>query len=166
MSYQEKRTIVSIVAGILLLVAYCVYALNKAQSGLARPDDLKFWAGTILIFIGIGIAATIVIQILFHIMLSISVAVQKAIKGEKDETIEKAICSAMVEDEMDKLIELKSSRVAFIISGAGFVSALLTVHFSGSIAALLNISFLSFMVGSLCEGFMNLYYYRRGIRNG
>ena len=71
MSYKEKRTIVSILSGAILLVAYYLFAMNKINSGDAASDDLKFWATTILIFIGIGIAITIVIQIVFHILLSI-----------------------------------------------------------------------------------------------
>ena len=73
MSYQEKRTVTSIVTGILVLAAYCIYAFSRFHSGSVAPDNLKFWASTILIFIGIGIAASIVIQIVFHILLSISI---------------------------------------------------------------------------------------------
>ena len=91
MSYQEKRTIVSIVSGVLLLAAYCIYAFGQYQSGAVAQGDLKFWASTMLIFIGIGVAASIVIQIVFHILLSISIAVKEKIRDEKcdDKEIEK-----------------------------------------------------------------------------
>ncbi len=168
MSYQEKKTIVSIISGIILLAAYCIYAFTRVSLEMVAPDDLKFWATTMLIFIGIGIVSTIIIQIVFHILLSIAIAVKKQVMGEKcdDKEIEKTIDLEMVEDEMDKLIELKSIRVSFIIAGIGFVSALLSMVFYSSAAMLLNIIFLSFNVGAIAEGITRLYFYRKGIKNG
>src|SRR3990170_46915 len=80
MSYQEKRTIVMIVTGVMVLAAYCIYAFGQVQAGMVAAGDLKYWARTMLIFIGIGIAATIVIQIIFHILLSITTAISKKIQ--------------------------------------------------------------------------------------
>jgi hypothetical protein len=34
MSYQEKRTVVTVLTGILILAAYCIYASGKIQSGM------------------------------------------------------------------------------------------------------------------------------------
>ena len=82
MSYQEKRIMVNISSMILVLVGYLVYAFGRFNSGVVSQGDLKFWAGTMLIYIGIGIVATIIIQIVFHILLSVSVAVKKAIQNE------------------------------------------------------------------------------------
>lgn len=168
MSYQEKRTVTSIVTGVLVLVAYCIYAFSRYHTGAVAPDNLKFWASTILIFIGIGIAASIVIQIVFHILLAISIAVKKKIQDEKceDKEIEKKIQVEMVEDEMDKLIKLKSTRIGFILAGIGFIAALVFLALNYSPAVMLNILFISFCVGSLFEGFAQLYYYRRGLKNG
>ena len=168
MSYHEKRNVVSIITGALILAAYCIYAFGRSSSGAVAQGDLKFWAGTILIFIGIGIAATIVIQIVFHILLSISVAISKKIQDETfdDKEIEKSINMEMVEDEMDKLIDLKSTRIGFFFAGAGFIAALTSVVLNYSPVVMLNILFISFSVGSLLEGFTQIYYYRRGIQRG
>ena len=62
MSYQEKRTVVMMFTGALVLAAYCIYAFGQVNAGAVMPGDLKFWARTMLIFIGIGVAATIVIE--------------------------------------------------------------------------------------------------------
>jgi hypothetical protein len=168
MSYQEKRTITSIVTGAMVLAAYCIYAFGKYQSGAGAPGDLKFWASTMLIFIGIGIAAGIVIQIVFHILLAISIAVKEKIKDIQcdDKEIEKSIGVEIVEDEMDKLIELKSSRISFIFVGVGFIAALLSQVFGYSPVVMLNILFISFSAGSMFDGFAQLYYYRKGIHGG
>ena len=165
MSYQEKRTWTSILSGVIILAAYCIYAFGKYNSGGVDPGDLKFWATTMLIFLGIGIGVTIIIQIIFHILLSISIAVKKKILDENssDKEIEKSIALEMVEDERDKLIELKSMRIGFIIAGIGFVGALISLVVNYSPMVMLNILYFSFGIGSLVEGVGQLVYYRRGV---
>ncbi|HAS74793.1 MAG TPA: hypothetical protein DCS67_11675 [Clostridiales bacterium UBA8960] len=197
MSYKEKQTIVSILSGLLLLVIYSFYALSKVQSGVATPDDMKFWATAILTFIVIGVVATIIIQIIFHILLSISIAVKGEVKKEiqkeifkriqnetqnesqidrqveshyndpcNEQDIEKTIALEMVEDEMDKLIEFKAMRVGYAIAGIGFVVSLISLVLEYAPAVMLNISFFSFSIGSMIEGIVKLFYYKRGIQNG
>jgi uncharacterized BrkB/YihY/UPF0761 family membrane protein len=162
MSYQEKRTLTSIVTGVVVVAAYCIYAFGRVQSQTAGPDDLKFWGTTMLVFIGIGVAAAIVIQIIFHILLSISIAIKEGTEKE----VEKKVEAAVVEDEMDKLIELKSMRLGFGICGGGFIAALISLVLSCPAAVMLNILFLSFSLGSLSEGMLSLHYYRAGVKNG
>ncbi len=164
MSYQEKRTGASIFAGVLVLAAYCIYAFGKYHSGAVAPADLKFWASTMLIFIGIGVGVSIIIQIVFHILFSISVAVKRKIQDEQcdDKEIERAIQAEVVEDERDKLIELKSLKLGFIIAGIGFVGGLVSLILNSAPMVMLNILYISFCVGSLFEGAGQIYYYRRG----
>ncbi|TYQ18171.1 UNVERIFIED_CONTAM: hypothetical protein Cloal_0589 [Acetivibrio alkalicellulosi] len=168
MSYQEKRTIVSIIIGVLILAAYCIYSYGKYQSGDIAPDDMKTWSGIILVFIAIGVISGIVIQIIFHILLSIGIAIQEKVKNDRcdDKEIAKTIDAEMVTDEMDKLIELKSMRVGFITAGIGFVSALLTQILNYSPAVMLNVMFITFSAGSLLHGLTQIYFYKRGITNG
>lgn len=168
MSYQEKRTNVSMITGILILVAYCIYAYGKYQSGTIASDNIKFWAITMLVFIGIGIVAAIVIQIVFHILLSIAMAIKEQVQTGKcdDKELEKNIELEMVTDEMDKLIELKSMRVGFVVAGVGFVAGLGAIILNYSPSVMMNILFLSFSAGSIFEGFAQLYFYRKGVHNG
>ena len=168
MSYQEKRTVFTILTGALVLAAYCIYAFGGSQAGIAAAGDLKYWARTMLIFIGIGIVTTIVIQIVFHILLSIGTAISKKIQDPNfdEKTIEKTIELEMVDDEMHKLIELKSTRIGFFITGIGFILGLESLLLDYSPVMMLNILFISASVGSLIEGFTQLYYYRRGIQHG
>lgn len=164
MSYQEKKTIVSLVTGALILISYCIYAFGKA--GIAHLNDLQFWAKTMLIFIGIGIVVMIVIQIVFHILMAISKAVQQKLNDhEVDEAeIERSMKNLTVEDEMDQLIELKANRFGYTTIGLGFVAGLISIAFGVSATALLNILFFSFWAGSFLEGLVQIRYYRRGIR--
>jgi hypothetical protein len=162
MSYQEKKTIISIVTGAVLLAAYCVYTFGRYQAGMMDLGDLKSFAVTMLIFIGIGIVAMIVIQIIFHILLSISIAVRERKCDDKE--IEKAVEATIVEDEMDRLIELKSGRVSFIVVGAGFLASLVTLAAGSPPAVMLNILYLAFGLGTVAGGVASIYYYRAGIR--
>lgn len=168
MSYQEKRTLVSVLTGILILAAYCIYTYSKVSSGAESGSDLKFWAFAMVLFIGIGVIATIIIQIVFHILLSVGLAIKEQIQtgGVDEDGIEKKLEVEMVEDEMDKLIGLKSMRFGFAIAGIGFVSGLLTLLFDYAPAVMLNIMFVSFSLGSILEGIVQIYYYRKGVNHG
>ena len=163
MSYQEKRTIVSVVSGALLMLAYCIYAYAKL--GFTNLTDLKPWATTMLVFIGIGVGAMIVIQIVFHILLSIGIAVKRKINDESmdDKEIEHSIEREMVEDEMDKLIELKSNKIGYSFVSIGFVAGLVTLAMGAPAAIMLNLVFVGCMVGSIVEGLIQLRYYRKGV---
>ena len=163
MSYQEKRTIISVVSGVLLLAAYSIYAFGKA--GMANLDNLAFWAKTMLIFIGIGIVATIITQIVFHIALSVGMAIKQKLNDETcdDKEIERSIEREMVEDEMGKLIELKASKISNAAAGVGFLGGLVALALGGSAVVMLNILFFSCGIGGLIEGLVQVRYYRKGV---
>jgi hypothetical protein len=156
MYFQEKRTITFIITGIGILSAYCYHVFQKYSSGeLSMTGDLNLWAKSMLIFIGAGIVISIVVSIVFNI---ISAVINEANSHEQNDFY--------IEDEMDKLIELKSLRVSYILTGSGFMLSLIMLVMNKPAALMLNIMFISFSVGSIIEGFVKLYYYRKGVRNG
>ena len=163
MSYPEKKSIVSAVTGALLLIAYCLYAFGK--TGMANTGNLKFWAVTMLIFIGVGVASMIVIQIVFHIVLSVAMAVRKKINDEsiEDHEIERALESDMAEDEMGKLIELKANKIGYSFVSVGIVAGILSIVLGAAPFVMMNIVFLSCLAGSLAEGVVQIRYYRKGV---
>ncbi|MDO9628536.1 MAG: hypothetical protein Q7I99_01435 [Acholeplasmataceae bacterium] len=171
MTYHEKKTIVTSVTGLLITLSYLFYAIFKYNEGSAESLTLKFWATTMLYFIGIGIIAIIVIMILFHIFYSIHLAIKLKMENKDitDKEIEVKISSMIktdtTEDEMGKLIELKSMRIGFIFAGIGFMMSLFSILLGYSPIIMLNILFLSFSTGSAFEGLLQLYYYRKGIRH-
>ncbi len=164
MSYQEKRAIVNILTGVLVMASYLIYALNRFHANQADLTDMKAWAVMMLTFIGIGVVVMIVMQVIFHIAMSVAVAVRQ--RNLTDKEIEKAVEAAVVEDEMDRLIELKAMKAGFAVAGAGFVGALVAVALGCPGGVLLNILFLSFSLGSVAEGALSIYYYRAGVKNG
>ncbi|OHD15329.1 MAG: hypothetical protein A2086_08420 [Spirochaetes bacterium GWD1_27_9] len=159
MSNQERRVFISILNGVFILVAYFIFVLffKKVDSG---ENILKFYAITMLVFIVAGI----IIQILSLIFLSIFISVKNAIEN-KDYTNVSKDCE-IIEDEMDKLIELKSLGIGYAFVGIGFVISLITLILNFEPYIMLNIIFISFLAGSIFEGVAKLYFYKRGIKNG
>jgi hypothetical protein len=155
------------ISGILLFAAYTVYALRKNSAG---PQEIKFWAIAMLVFIGISVGAMIVIQVLFHIALAVGIAGKDALAAEREECdekhVERLISSSMVEDEMDTLINLKSARVRDIFFGIGFMAALASLAFGASAVFALHFIFGAIAVGTIIEGGVSVYLYERGVRNG
>jgi len=165
MSYQIAKTVANILSGIAILVVYLFYVSSSYQANLLSMNELKSWAQIMLIFIGLGIAMAIVVQIIFHILFSIGLAVKQSINNGNcnDQEIEKTIQMEMVEDEMGKLIELKSMRVSYIAAGIGFVTSLFYLVFDYPVVVTLNILFVSFFIGGILDSFTQLYYYTRGV---
>ena len=161
MSYKSKRNLVSMAAGVLLIIGYIIYALGAASPA---PDDLKTWAVAMLIFIGTSVAVMIAIQILFHIGLAIGIAVKE--KENDDKQVERIIESSMYEDERDKLINLKSSHIGNVCVGVGFVAGLIALALGISAVVALHIIAGAFAVGSIIEGGVSIYLDERGVRNG
>ena len=161
MSYSSKRSLISMIAGILLLAAYAIYALGEASPA---PDDLKSWAIALLVYVGASIAVVIVVQIIFHIMLAIGISTQE--KDCDSKKAERIIKSSMLEDERDKLISLKSSSITYKFAGFGFIAGLIALAAGISAVVALHIIAGSYAVGSLAEGCMIVYLNERGVQNG
>lgn len=162
MSYQEKRTTVSLVWSICFIAAYCIYTFGKINSGVINPNNLQSLSKIMLVFIGIGIITMIIIQIIFHILLSIGTAIKNREEGE--EKIESAINAELVEDEMDKLIEMKANRIGNCFTGVGFIVSLASLALGVLPSTMLNIMFISFAISALVSSGFALYYYRVGIK--
>lgn len=158
MSYKSKRVITNMIAAVLLVSGYVIYALGNHAP---NPSNLKEWAIVMLSFIGISIVGMIMIQILFHIALAIGIAVQE--RESEEQEVERIISSAMLEDEMDKFINLKSAQVGYICAGAGFIMTLVAFALGVSEVLALHILFGSFFLGSLLEGGVSIYCYERGV---
>jgi len=161
MTYNSKKNITSMVAGILSVAAYVIYVCtgNSPETG-----DIQAWAILMLIFIGVGAAMQIVVQVVFHIAFALRVAVKE---HDKEGANAKKIMSAtMIEDERDKLINLKSLRIGYICTGAGLVVALLVLAAGLPFVIALHIVVGSCAVGSFVEGCAGIFFNERGVRNG
>jgi hypothetical protein len=152
MAYKEKQSLITILIYILGIGSYLGYVLTRDPE---QYNDSKFWASTMLIFIGILIVMTIIILIAFHIAYEVIYTVKNE-KGQIDDVV----------DEMEKLISLKSIRNGGIVSSVTILFAPVLVLFNVSLIWVLNVVYIGFFVAAIFEECSKLYFYRRGIRNG
>jgi len=173
MTYQIARTITRMLSGTVLLIIYLVQVTSRYQSGVLGMNELQSLAQLMLVFIGIGIGVTIAVEIVFHILYSIGIAVKESVKAgscnDKDiekeigKNIEKNIKQDMVEDEMAKLIDLKSLRVGYVTAGIGFITSLIILVLGYPVFLMVNILFGSFFIAGIIEGLAKIVYYTRGV---
>jgi len=173
MTYQIARRLTRVLSGTVLLIIYLVQVTSKYQEGGLAMDQLQSLGQLMLVFIGIGIGVTIAVEIVFHILYSIGIAVKESVKAdvcndkdkerEIEKNIEKNIKQEFVEDEMAKLIDLKSSRVGYVTSGIGFMCSLIVLTLGYPVFIVLNILFVSFFIAGMMESFARIFYYKRGI---
>jgi len=144
---KEKQILASIIGSVLTLGAYSLYVYHKhIAANPAVIDDFKFWGKAFLILIPVGIAVQIVIHIIFAI-------VNKIATGEDIPT---------VDDERDKLIELKSIRISHWLFTLGFFLAMgsqaLGMRPWVMFAVLLGSGFLASVIAEAAR----ISFYRRG----
>src|SRR6185503_260005 len=104
MSFQQRNISVSLVTFILILGLYLIRVFQLLQSdGFTSTNIFRLWGITIIL----SIVATIVLSILAHI----GSAVFQVIKtGDENPKIED------IQDERDKLIDLRGTRVTYLAS--------------------------------------------------
>jgi hypothetical protein len=148
MTYQEKKSVVSLISAILIFVSYCLYMYPRFPGGgLESLETFRYWGSFVLILTLLSIVAHIFISIIFNIIFRITT-------GEKEPTFA---------DELDKLIELKAHRNSFFVFIIGFLLAmgsLIVYQPSQWMFIILIVSgFISDVTGSITK----LYHYRRGV---
>lgn len=148
MTYQEKKSIVSVISAILIFVSYCLYMYPRFPGGgLESIEVFRYWGSFVLFLTLFSIVAHIIINIIFNIVFRITTK-------EKEPTFA---------DELDKLIELKANRNSFFVFIIGFLIAmgsLVMFQPSHMMFIILIISgFFSDVIGSVSK----LYHYRRGV---
>ena len=148
MNYHEKSS----VAGILTSVFVYLFFLKNLQGRLADLDaalHLQAAAKTVLIFIGISIVVRIIAEILLNILYAIVTG-----EGKPDPS---------TEDEMDKLISLKSERIAYVVASLGFLLSLvlLVMNYSPVLMVIVIYGFLNLAEVVSCV--LKIVFYRRGL---
>ncbi|WP_413305476.1 hypothetical protein AA0X95_03640 [Bacillus sp. 1P10SD] len=148
MTYQEKKSIVTLISAILIFVSYSLYMYPQhPEGGLESTETFRYWGSFVLILTLVSIVAHILISIIFNIVFRIT-------------TKEKEPKFA---DELDKLIDLKANRNSFFVFIIGFLLAMGSLAFyqpsQVMFVILIIAGFLSDVTGSVTK----LYHYRRGV---
>ncbi|MGZ9586701.1 hypothetical protein [Paenibacillus marinisediminis] len=148
MTYQEKKSIVSLISAILIFAVYCLYKYPQyPEAALDSTETYHYWGSFVLVLTVVSIAAHIVISIVFNIVFRMTT-------GEKEPSFA---------DELDKRIDLLAFRNSFAVFVIGFLLAMgsLVMDQPSKVMFIILIvsGFLSDVTGSLSR----LYHYKRGV---
>ena len=148
MDIKEKRILISLISSVLIMFFYALYVYNRQISG--NPDilnDFRFWGKSFLIFIPVAIVAQIIIQIGFAIYIS-------ATSREEIDPIE---------DERDKLIELKAIKISHYLFIIGFMLAMGSLALGMQPWVMFVVLISSGFIASVVNEITRLYFYRKGV---
>ncbi len=149
MSNRKNEISVSLVSTLLILGYYLFNLIPMFQQEDLSSDEVFRLAGIV-------IAATIVLNILGNIITNIVIHIVHAIQTQSDQEVR------MIEDERDKLIGLKGTRVTYISFSIGVLIAMLSFVFGQPALVMFSLiiffSLLSEIIGDLGQ----FYYYGRG----
>ncbi len=148
MDIKEKRILISLIGSVLILGFYSWYVYSRYISGnLDILNDFSFWGRSFLILIPVAIITQIVIQIIFAIYI------HATSKEEIDP----------VEDERDKLIELKAIKISHYIFIVGFMLAMGSLALGSQPWIMFVVLIFSGFMASVVNEIVRLYLYRRGV---
>ncbi|CAG0994037.1 hypothetical protein ANAEL_02471 [Anaerolineales bacterium] len=149
MSYQEKNITVSLVSHLLIVVYYLVNLFQMQQAGgLVSTKIFSLWA--------VVIVGAIIVNIIGSILTNILLSIVHAIKTRSEQV------ENFIEDERDKLIGLKGSKVSHIAFSIGVLIAMLTFAFGQPPLVMFSLLILASIVGEIIGDLSQLYLYRKG----
>jgi hypothetical protein len=147
MTFQEKEVMVNFGCILLIFIGYCVFLAQMIQNGtLTTTNDPAFWAGVMLKLIPIQIGANILVMIFFNIILTIIAT---------DRIPEKS-------DELDKLIDMKSTTYGSYVFFIGFLIAMILAVFGLPAWMMFNMFIVYFFGMEFTWSFTHFRMYRRG----
>ncbi|WP_160719498.1 hypothetical protein [Bacillus sp. USDA818B3_A] len=148
MTYQEKKSIVSLITVILIFGFYCLYMYPQhPEEGLGSSETFRYWGSFVLKLTLVSIVVHILISIIFNIVYRIT-------------TREKEPAFA---DELDKLIALKAYRNSFFVFIIGFLLAMGSIVFYQPSQAMFIILIISGFLSDVTGSVSKIYHYRRGV---
>ncbi len=150
MSFQEKNIAVSLGSFVLILVVYLVRVAQMISSdSFTSANVFRLWG----IIIVLAIVFTIVATILTHI---ISAIIQAITTGTDDPKVED------IEDERDKLIDLRGTRITYFISSIGVFLAMLSYVLGQPALVMFSLLIMVGVVAQIIGDISRLYFYKRG----
>ena len=149
MSFQEKNITVSLVNFSLILVFYLIRVFQMVQSGNFNSTNVfRLWSIVIVLAVFVTIFATI----LTHIVSSIIQAIRTNAKPDVEN----------IQDERDKLIDLRGTKVTYFVSSIGVFLSMLTFVLGQPPLVMFTLLIFSGVVAQIIGDMSRLYLYRRG----
>lgn len=148
MTYQEKKSITTLISAVLIFAVYCLYKYAQyPEEGMALEESIRYWGSFVLVLTLVSIVAHIVINIIFNIIFRITT-------GEKEPAFA---------DELDKLIELKANRNSFFLFILGFLLAMVSLATDRPLNLMFLILIASGFLSDVTGSITKLYHYRKGV---
>ncbi len=149
MSYQEKTITVSLVNFILILGFYLIRMFQMILAGSFNSTNVfRLWEIVIVLAIVVTILATILTHIVSGIM--------HAIKTREEPNIED------IQDERDKSIDLRGTKVTYFASSIGVFLSMLTFVLGQPPLVMFTMLIFFGVVAQIIGDISRLYLYRRG----
>jgi len=149
MSYQEKTITVSLVNFMLILGFYLIRVFQMILGGSFNSTNVfRLW--------GIVIVLTIVVTILATILTHIVSGIIYAIKTKEEPNIEE------IQDERDKSINLRGTKVTYFASSIGVFLSMLTFALGQPPLVMFTMLIFFGVVAQIIGDISRLYLYRRG----
>ena len=149
MSFQEKNVTVSLVNFSLILGFYLIRVFQMIQSESFNSTNVfRLWGIVIILAAVVTIFATI----LTHVVL----AVIQAIKTKEEPELEH------IQDERDKLIDLRGTKITYFVSSIGGFLSMLTFVLGQPPLVMFSLLIFFGVVAQIIGDISRLYLYRRG----
>ena len=149
MSFQEKNIAVSLGSFTLILGFYLFRMLQMIQGGsFTSTNVFRLWGIIIVLAIGVTIIATILTHIASNIV--------EAIKTRKEPDIEDFA------DERDRSIDLRGTKITYLVSSIGSGLSMLTFVLGQSPLVIFSLLIFFGVVAQIVGDISRLYLYRRG----
>jgi hypothetical protein len=150
MSFQQKNITVSLVNFSLIMGFFLIRVIQMIQSGSFNSTNVfRLWG----IIIVLAVLVTIFATILTHIVSAIIQAIKT---GEENPKIED------FEDERDKLIDLRGTKVTYLVSSIGAFLSMLTFVFGQPPLVMFTLLIFFGVLAQVVGDISRLYLYRRG----
>lgn len=160
MTYHERKSLVDGLTALILLTGYITYGFTAyAEKGGSLLQDARFWSLTILVSFGVAIVAGIVIQVIFHIALTLR---NEVVKEAGIDASMGVVDIESVLDERDRAIASKATRLQYGVVCMGIILMLGLMALYLPVGIALSALFICFVLGMMTHSIVQLYHYRKG----
>lgn len=150
MSFKEKNITVTLVNFTLILIIFVIRVLQMMRTdSFTSTNVFRLWG----VIIALAIIVTIAATVLTHIVSAIIEVIKT---GEENPKIED------FEDERDKLIDLRGTKIAYGITSLGTFLAMLTFAFGREPLIMFTLLIFFGILAQVIGDFSRLLLYRRG----
>ena len=151
MSFQQKNITVSLANFSLILGFFLVRVSQMIQGGSFNSTNVfRLWG----IIIALAVVVTIFATILTHIVSAIIHAIRT---GEEKSNVED------IEDERDKLIDLRGTKLTYLVASIGSFLSMLTFVLGQPPLVMFTLLIFFGVVAQILGDVLRLYLYRRGL---